>query len=163
MGFFLDTNTWVLFSFLVFLGVLWKLGRGAFLKMIDERIEDIKKEIQSAEALRIEAQELLAQYQRKYRDAILESKRIVDTAQAQAEKIKEKAQADLLESMERREKQLQERLKRMEQAAIAEIQKYAADLSIQATSEIIANQLDKKANDALVDQAIKDVGKTISK
>ena len=49
----------------------------------------------------------------------------------------------------------------MEQSAVAEIQKYAADLAIKATTEIISEHLDKSANQKLVDAAIKDVGKHI--
>ena len=163
MNLLLDAHTWVAVSFVVFFGILMKYGKGALLGMLDKRIQEIKDEIKNAEALRIEAQELLAQYQRKHRDAMQESKKIIDNAQKQAEKIREQAEADLSESMERREKQLKERLQRMEQSAINEIQKYAADLAIQATAEIIASKLDKTANDRLVDNAIRDVGSNIRK
>ena len=156
-----DAHTWVAISFVLFFGIVLKFGKGALISMLDKRIGEIKEEIKSAEALRIEAQELLAQYQRKHRDAMQESKKIIDNAQKQAEKIRELAESELAETMERREKQLQERLQRLEQSAINEIQKYAADLAIQATAEIIANKLDKQANDRLIDQAIKDIGKTV--
>ena len=158
-----DTNFWVAVSFVIFAGLVIKFGRGAINALLDRRIEEIRNEIKSAEALRVEAQELLAQYQRKHRDAMQESQKIIDRALKQADSIRTQAEAGLADSMAAREKQLQERLTRMEQSAINEIQKYAADLAIQATREIIASKLDKSANDRLVEQSIKDVGKRISR
>lgn len=156
-----DEHTWLLASFLVFLAIVWKVGRPAILAQLDSRITLIKKEIETAENLRVEAQELLAQYQRKHRDALLESERIIATARQHAEEIRVKAESDLEETMERREKQLKERLHRMELAAIDEVRAYAADLAIKATTEIIVKKLDKKANETLVDQAIKDMSSNI--
>ena len=42
-------------------------------------------------------------------------------------------------------------------AAISDIQKYAADIAIEATREIIIKEFDKKADKALTDDAIKSV------
>ncbi|MEZ5918804.1 MAG: hypothetical protein R3D66_02415 [Alphaproteobacteria bacterium] len=156
-----DSHIWLLASFGVFLAIAWKVGKPAVLQQLDTRIAAIRDEISRAENLRVEAQELLAQYQRKHRDALQESERIIETARQHAQEIRTKAEADLEETMTRREAQLSERLKRMEQNAIDDIQAYAADLAIKATGEIIAGKLDKKANEKLVDQAIKDIGVNI--
>ena len=161
MEFFAETSNWLLISFVIFAVILWRAAKGAVIRMLDGRIETIREELQTAENLRVEAQELLAQYQRKHRDAVKDAENIVNKAERHAEEIRRKAEADLKETMERREKQLKERLVRMEQSAIAEIQKYAADLAIEATAEIIANKLDKKSNEKLVDQSIKDIGKNL--
>lgn len=161
LEFFQDTNTWITISFVVFAFIVFKGGKGALLGMLDSRIAQIKQEIEMAENLRVEAQELLAQYQRKHRDAVKDAEEIIANAKDHAEHIREKAEKDLDEQMNRREKQLKERLARMEQSAIQEIQKYAADLAIQATAEIIAEKLDKKTNEGLVDDAIKGIGENI--
>ena len=156
-----DATFWLLISFVIFCVICWKMGKDAVLNILDSRIDAIRQEIETAESLRVEAQELLAQYQRKQRDAEKEATGIIETAEAHAKEIKKKAEADLKETMERREAQLKSRLERMEHSAIAEIQKYAADLAIKATTEIIAEHLDKKSNEKLVSDAIKDVGKHI--
>ena len=41
------------------------------------------------------------------------------------------------------------------------LRSFAASLAMEATAQIIADKLDKKANENLVDQAIKDIGKNI--
>ncbi len=156
-----DATVWLLLSFIIFSVIVWRAGKQAFLNLLDNRIENIRSEIETAENLRVEAQELLAQYQRKHRDAVKDAEDIIANAQTHADEIRKKAEEELEEIMARREKQLKERLDRMEKSAATEIQKYAADLAIKATTEIIAGQLDKKANEKLVDQAIKDVGSNI--
>ncbi len=161
MEIFQDTGTWVLFSFLIFAFVMWKYGKDGILAALDKRIEAVRKEIETAETLRVEAQELLAQYQRKQRDTAKEADEIVANAKVHAAEIKKQADKDLKEIAARRELQLTERLARMEQNAVQEIQTYAAELAVKATSELIAKQMDKKTNENLVDQSIKDVSKQL--
>ena len=72
MAFFSESTNWVLISFVIFAIGFWKFGLKLLLGKLDGRIEDIRKEIETAESLRVEAQELLAQYQRKQRDAARE-------------------------------------------------------------------------------------------
>jgi len=145
---------WVLISFVIFCYVAYRFGRGALLRKLDTRIEDIRREISTAESLRIEAQELLAQYQRKQKDAAKESEAIISSARSRADEIVRHAEAELEQVAARREQQLTERLKRMEQSAIQEIQTHAAELAVKATKEIITEKMDKAANDRLVEQAL---------
>jgi F-type H+-transporting ATPase subunit b len=152
-----DTNVWLGASFLIFLFILWKMGKDAFIKMVDTKIAGIRNEISTAESLRIESQELLAQYERKHRDAVQDAELIIKNAQKHAHQIKKDAEQELEETMARREKQLAERLERMKQNAITEIQQHAANLAIQATKEIIIDKMDDKVSDRLIEQSIKDV------
>ena len=154
-----DTHTWFAISFVIFAFIVWRLGKDAIIKMLDGRIETIRKEIQTAEGLRVEAQELLAQYQRKQRDAMKDAEKIIADAREQAEMHQKQAEEDLKATMSRREAQLKGRLERMEQSAIQEIQAYATDLALKAATEIITEKLDKKTSESLVEQSIKDVGK----
>ena len=148
------SHIWYTISFVIFAGILVKFGIPAFNKLLDGRIEQIKKDLEEAENLRVEAQEMLAQYQRKHRDAVQESETIIKNARESARQYKEKAESELNAVMERREQQLEERLERMKQNAINEIQEHAATLAINATQHIITEKLDKKARAKLVDEAI---------
>ena len=158
MDFLLSSHIWYAFSFFVFAFILYKFGKPVIIGYLDAQIEKVREELQTAENLRVEAQELLAQYQRKHRDAVEEAQGIIKNAEVHAAEIRRKAEEDLDVSMARREKQLRERLARMEESAIQEIQNYAANLAIQATAEIIAEKLDKKTNETLVEQSIQDIG-----
>ncbi len=154
---FADTHTWVLISFLLFAVMAFRFGKNKFLAKLDSRIDSIRDEIRTAESLRIEAQELLAQYQRKQRDAAKEAEDIVTAAKSAAALIQAQAEKDLEDMLARKETQLGERLQRMEETAKAEIRAYAAELAVKATSEIIQSKLDQAANDRLVDASIRAV------
>jgi len=161
MDFLLDTNVWYAVSFAMFAAVVWKFGKPAFLGLVDQRIESIREEIKTAEGLRTEAHELLAQYQRKHRDAVQEADDIIKNAKKHAKEIKAQAASEIEEVITRREGQLQDRIERMHANAIHDIQTHTANLAVEATAGIIADKLDKKANQALVDASIKAVGQKL--
>lgn len=157
MAFFNEATNWVLISFVIFAIGFWKFGLKLLLGKLDSRIAEIRKEIETAESLRVEAQELLAQYQRKQRDAAREAETIVAAAQTHAAEIQRQAESELNEMVARKEAQLRDRLARMEEVAINDIKSYAAELSVKATAEIIAKQMDQATNDRLIEQSIKSI------
>lgn len=162
MELFQDTGIWVLISFLVFCAVMWRFAKDKFCALLDGRIETIRKEIDAAESLRVEAQELLAQYQRKQRDAAKEAEQIIETARAHAEEARKEAEKDLEKTMARREQQLQERLNRMQEKATQDIQAYAAQIAVQATREIIAEKMDDKNSARLIEQSIRNISDSLA-
>lgn len=149
-----DPNLWLAFSFIIFAAVVYKMGKKAIVNALDNRIANIKNEIETAKNLRDEAQKLLREYQEKQQAAQLESERIIEEAKKNAYTIKKAAEKELKETIKRKEKQLQERLTRIQQEAMNEIQAYAADLAIKTTREIISENMDAKSNQKLVDDAI---------
>jgi len=97
MDFIQDPTAWLAISFVIFMVILVKKGKGAFLSLLDSRIENIRTEIETAENLRVEAQELLAQYQRKHRDAVKESEQILADAEKRAADMIKSADEELKE------------------------------------------------------------------
>ncbi|MEM9469245.1 MAG: hypothetical protein AAF988_03695 [Pseudomonadota bacterium] len=157
-----DTNLWVFISFALFAFIAYKLGKNSVVGKLDGKIQEIKDEIDNAERIRVEAQELLAQYQRKQQDAEKEAKEIVKNAKSQAKAIKKSMKAELDDVMARRETQLADRLKRLEENAIAKIQNEAADIAMSATTEMIMQSMDDKTKKALMDDSIKVVSKQLN-
>ena len=79
---------WVLVSFLLFMGILiWKGVPGLIGQALDKRANTIRAELDEARRLREEAQQLLADYQRKTREAEDEAKSIVEAAKREAERL----------------------------------------------------------------------------
>jgi len=157
-----SSTLWVAISFFLFVFVAFKLGRKSVLNALDNYSSEIKSEIDNAERLRVEAQELLAQYQRKQRDAETESAKILENAKQQAKQTQKAADAELKEAMVRREEQLVERLKRMEENAIADIQNHAAQLAVQATREMIVQTIDADKNADINKSALADLPKHLN-
>ena len=85
----LDPNNplfWVLVAFLAFAAlILYYRVPAAVGKMLDDRADAIRKELDEARKLREDAQALLADYQRKAREAETEARTIIDQARREAE------------------------------------------------------------------------------
>lgn len=156
-----STGIWVTISFVLFVALAYKKGKQSVVSSLDAKIEKIKTDIDTAESLRIEAQELLAQYQRQQREADKEAKALIDTAKKQAEVIKSDAEAVMAETQKNREAWLEERVKRMEDDAIAQIQAQIADLSVKASGEILVSEIDQKTHDEMVETTIKNLSKSV--
>lgn len=157
-----DSSFWVGVSFVLFIIVAYKLGAKAIVGGLDNKIQEIKDEIENAERLRVEAQELLAQYQRKQRDAEKEASEIVANAKNQAKVMKKTMQTELDDLMTRREMQLSDRLKRLEDSAISKIKNEAATVAMAATTEMIIQAMDAKTQKSLMDDSIKTVSKQLN-
>jgi F-type H+-transporting ATPase subunit b len=157
--FFANAQNWVLLSFIIFVFLAYKLGRSSVLNAIDSHIDKARTDVEDAEKLRVEAQELLSDYQRLKSEATTEAENIVKVAAQHAEKIKDNAVKSLDTELARREEQLKERLSNMEAQAFEEMRHYAADLAVKATREIIIENIDSKKAKSLNDKAIAEVTK----
>lgn len=157
-----DTNIWVVFSFILFVILLYKFGAKSVTGGLDARIAEIRNEIATAEALRTEAQALLTEYQQKQRDAEAEAAAMVANAKAQVDQLRIEAEAEIKELAERREAQLSERLKRIEDKAMADIQNHAAAMAVEAAKQIIAQSMDEQTAASLTQNAIGDLSKALN-
>ncbi len=156
-----STTIWVGISFALFVAFSYKKGKQSVISSLDSKIEKIKHDLETAESLRIEAQELLAQYQRQQREADKNAEKMVADAKKRAEIIKADAEADLKDMEAHREQWLKQRVQRMEDDAIAEIQAQIADLASQASVEILSQEIDQKTHDKMVDEAIKTLSSSV--
>ena len=158
MGHFLSApETWVAVAFVIFVVLVWKPAQKALLSGLDARAARIEKELSEAARLREEAQGLLAQYQRKHRDAMKEANAIITHAREEADRLAQQAARDLEVSLKRREELAMQRIAQAEQQATADVRAAAVDVAIAATERLLKDKLDGAKADALIDQAIKEL------
>ncbi len=149
---------WVLIAFLIFFGILiWKGVPALIGKSLDQRAAAIRNELDEARRLREEAQQLLADYQRKTREAEDEAKSIVEAAKHEAEVLAAETRKALAEQVERRTKTAEEKIARAEAQALSDVRAAAVDLAVKASEGILRAKLAGEAGTALVDSAIRDL------
>ncbi len=156
-----NTTFWVWVSTILFVIIAWKKGAKPITEILDARTDRIRKELEEAEKLRVEAQEILADYQRKYRDAMKTADEIIENASERASRIEKDMLSKMDEELARKENQLVERIERAEKAAIKEIRFKAADIATSTVKSILSSEMDKKDNE-LIDDAIKSLPKKLS-
>ena len=148
---------WVAVGFILLVAGAARPAWRAITKGLDARAERIKSTLDEAAKLREEAQHLLAEYQRKQRDAMKETEEIVAHAKAEAERLSAKALADLDVAIKRREQLAIEKIAQAEADALREVREISVDLAVAAARTLIADHLDDKSKGDLVDEAIKDL------
>lgn len=155
--FYAQAEFWVAVAFVLVVGALSRPALRAITAALDVRADKIRGRLEEAQRLREEAQEMLATYQRRQRDALQEAEEILSHAKAEAARMREKAGTQLEESLKRREQQALERIAQAEAKATAEVRAMTVDIAIAATQNLIRENLTKKQAAALIEGAIKEL------
>jgi F-type H+-transporting ATPase subunit b len=124
---------------------------------LDKRAEKIRDDIEEAETLRKEAQDLLASYQRKQRDAIRESEDMIQQAESEAKRTLAHGQKVLKESLERRHRLTLERIEQAETQALDSVRASIVDMALNITREFLVQELKDKRAKVLIDSAIQEL------
>lgn len=153
-----DPVFWVMIAFVLFLGLLiYKGVPGMIGKALDKRAEAIRNEFDEARRLRDEAQALLADYQRKSREAENEAKAIIDQAKRESEALAAETRRNLAEAVERRAKMAEEKIARAEAQALSEVRASAVDNAIAAAERILKERATGPTARALIEASLRDL------
>jgi F-type H+-transporting ATPase subunit b len=151
---------WVALAMLfVFAILLMKKVPSAIGKALDRKIDAIRGQLEEAENLRKEAEALKAEYAAKAKAAEKEAAAMVERARHEADALIEKARKDADALVERRGRMAEEKIAAEERAAIQQLRSAATDAATRAAARLIADRVDAKADSALVDKAIKELGR----
>lgn len=158
----LDNTFWAFISFVVFIGVLvYMKVPQALTKMLDGRIAKIQTDLDEAKKLREEAQALLAEYERKRKAAESEAEDIITAARDEADRLAEEAKVSIEDMVARRTRSVEDKIAQAEAQAVAEVRARSADVAVEAARILLTDQV-KKSGDAMVEDAIKEVGSRLN-
>lgn len=153
-----DPTFWVLISLLIFIGVLlWAKVPALGARALDDRAAAIAKELEDARRMREEAQELLAVYQRRQREAEGEAEALVAQARSEADRLRAEARQSLEQRIVSRTKMAEDKIARAEKQAEAEVRATAADLAVKAAEQLIRERLDDQTRQRIFSQSLKDL------
>ena len=155
--FWQDPTFWVLVASLIFLVLVWKRARDAMRSGLDARITRIKDEIDEADRLKTEAQEMLAEAKRKQGEAEQQIADISKQAAEEAALLTERVTTSLDEMLKRREQQAHDRIAQIEKQARQEIRDAATDVAVAAAGKVIRESLGADQSARLVDAAIQEL------
>src|SRR5690242_9344887 len=105
---------------------------GTLAGSLDKRAEGIRKELDEAKRLRVEAEALLAEYQRKAKEAAAEASQIIDQAKREAEALGVEAKKRIEEYVAGRTKMAEQKIAQAETQAVQEVRALSADVAIAA-------------------------------
>lgn len=159
--FFQQAETWVAIAFVLFIILIIRLGWKRIVSLLDGRAKQIEQELDEARNLREEAQSLLADYQRKKRDAEKESLEIISFAKKEAEDLIKETKVKLAENLERRSNIVNEKIERAYAKAIQNAQESAAEIAISSAKNIIKINIDESKSQEITNNSITEIEKLI--
>jgi F-type H+-transporting ATPase subunit b len=154
----MDATAWATVGLVIFLGIVVYLKvPGMVTRSLDERAKRISNELDEARRLREEAQQLLAEYQRKRKEAEQEAEAIVEAAKREAETLVREGRARTEEYITRRNAMAEQKIGQAERDAVNEVRARAVDIAVAATAKVLADKVDGTVEADLFRKSLEDV------
>lgn len=153
-----DATFWALVALIIFLAIVaYMKVPGTIAKALDARAEKIRNELEEARKLREEAQSLLAEYQRKRKEAEKEAAEIVDAAKREAEMISAEARQKTEDYVTRRTALAEQKIAQAESDALKEVRGSAVDLALAAAARILGDKVQGDTASELFNKSLSEV------
>ena len=140
----IDATFWVAVSFFIFFGglIYLKVPQKINTSLIDQ-INEMKKELNEAEKLKIEAKNLLSNYENKIDKSKKETLEIINLAQKDIEKTILEKTNKFHQIIENKKKNTEQKIVQMKENAIKDIKNISVKISMEAVEHLIKNSIDK--------------------
>ena len=154
----IDATFWVAVSFFIFIGGL------VYLKVPQKinnsltiQISKIKKDIEEAEKLKVEAKNLLSDYENKIDKSKKEARDIVNIAKKESEKNILDKTKKFHELLEERKKNAEIKIIQMKENALKDIKNISIKISVETVEHLIKNSIDKKKIEKIYMESLDEV------
>ena len=151
----IDATFWVAVSFFIFFaGLIYLKVPQKINGSLINQINEIKKELDEAEKLKVEAKNLLSDYESKIDKSKKETKDIINSAKKYSEKTILENTKKFHQIMDDRKKNAEQKIIRMKENALKDIKNISIKISIEAVENVIKNSIDKKKLEKLYAQGL---------
>ena len=140
----IDATFWVAVSFFIFFGCLIYLKVPQKMNnSLTDQINKMKKELDEAEKLKVEAKNLLSNYENKIDKSKKEVLGIINLAKKDSEKIILEKTEKFHQIMENKKKNAEQKIIQMKENALKDIKNISVKISMKAVEHLIKNSIDK--------------------
>jgi len=154
----IDSTFWVAVSFFIFVGGL------VYLKVpqkvnnsISAQISKIKESLEEAEKLKVEAKNLLSDYENKIDKSKKEAQDIINIAKKDSEKNILDKTKKFHELLEERKKNAEQKIIQMKENALKDIKNISIKVSVEAVEHLIKNSIDKNKIEKIYSESLDQV------
>lgn len=135
-----DATFWVAISFVIFcLIIVYKKIPQVINNLLDNKINEIKSEIDNAKNLKNESEQLLKKYKKKIEDAHMEKNQILNSEKKETEIFIQESENKFEQLILNKKKSLEQKLDQMKIKAIKDIQNISNKIALEAVKKIISN------------------------
>ena len=151
----LDNSTlWVSISFIIFLALIIKPASRGLAELLEERIKNVKKEIEDSEKLMIEASKVLEEYKTKQYSVKKDIENMFKKADKDSENIEKKFSERVEDITTKKNKLFDQRVRQLNDRFEKEISDEIINNVINVTEKRIKKNLDPKKNNLIIETSI---------
>ncbi|EXL09295.1 F0F1 ATP synthase subunit B [Aquamicrobium defluvii] len=151
-------TVWATIALVIFIALcIYLKVPGMVSGALDKRAERIRNELEEAKRLREEAHALLAEYQKKRKEAEQEAAEIVEIAKREAVALADEAKRKTEDYVARRTSMAEQKIAQAERDAVSEVRARAVDLAVEAARKVLGDKTDSKADADLFKKSVEEV------
>ncbi len=151
----IDATFWVAVSFFIFLGCLIYLKVPQKINnSLTDQINKMRKELDEAEKLKVEAKNLLSNYENKIDKSKKEVLKIINLAKKDSEKTILEKTEKFHQTMENKKKNAEQKIVQMRENALRDIKNISVKISMDAVEHLIKNSIDKNKLEKLYTKSL---------
>lgn len=150
----MDPAVIVFLSFVIFMGIAYRLGYRKSISALDQKIATIRQTLEEATKAKEEALQALQAEQRHYEEILEEIDVLTKRTEEQAHLLQEQAMQDINNMIATRQQTVENMIDRMRSAAIQTLQEQVAAKATDTFKWIVTNEFSSPQQQALNDGAI---------
>ena len=151
----IDATFWVAVSFFIFFGCLIYLKAPQKInKSLTDQINKMRKELDEAEKLKVEAKNLLSNYENKIDKSKKEVLEIINLAKRESEKTILEKTEKFHQTMENKKKNAEQKISQMRKNALKDIKNISVKISMDTVEHLIKNSIDKNKLEKLYTKSL---------
>ena len=159
-----DATFWVAIAFIIFIAVLVYLKVPQKINsLLNNMIEDIRNELDEAEKLKKEANNLLNKSQEKLDNAQKENEQIIKNAREESEKLIIEINNKFFQTSENRKIITEQKIVQMKEDAIKSIKDASVKIAIESVTKLIKTSINKSKLDTLFEENLNQTKNTLKK
>ena len=153
----IDATFWVAVSFVIFVVLLIYFKIPSKIKnSLNESIFLIRKQIEDAEKLRDEANNILSDSEKKLSNSKKEIQNMITEANKASENMIIKTNSDFHKLMDNRKKDTERKISQMKEQAKSDIKNASVKIAIESVANLLKNSIDKSKLDKILKESIEE-------
>ena len=151
---FSDPQFWVAVSFILFIAAIFNPVRKILTSSLDTQIKDIKNKIDEVENLRNEAQKALDELKERETKVEKEIQNLNLESEKRIAELKDISTSKLTDQIEKRKILAENKIEQLVRDTNNSIKNYISSVAIEATKNILLQNLSKEKKSALIEESI---------
>jgi len=158
----IDATFWVAVSFFIFFGCLIYLKVPQKINnSLTDQINKMKKELDEAKKLKVEAKNLLSNYENKIDKSKKEVLAIINLAKKDSEKTILEKTEKFHQTMENKKKNAEQKIAQMRKNALKDIKNISVKICMDTVKHLIKNSIDKNKLEKLYTKSLEQAKTTL--